>query len=611
MTEEAFGIEKEFMAAILREVRDGKAQLPEFQRGWVWPDGNIRSLLASISLAYPVGTLMLLRAGGEAVRFKKRPVEGAMPPASTEPDRLILDGQQRLTSLFQSLMLDVPVQAQDSRKKPVSGWFYIDMLQALDPNADREEAIRFIPPDRKVKNFRGEVLEDYSTPEQEYAAHLFPMNRVLEPQKWRAAFNKHWGHAPEKTELWDAFEEQVIDKFKSYQLPVIELGKETRRQAVCQVFEKVNTGGVTLTVFELLTATFAADEFDLRKDWEERERDLKTSERKILKEVANTDFLQAISLLATRERRETALKSGQDAEKAPRVGCRRQEMLALSLDDYKRFAPRVVEGLKRSAKFLHTQRFYDTKFLPYGSQLIPLSAIFATLGADADTATDKIARWFWCGVMGELYGGTTETRFARDLPEVVAWVKGGPEPRTVTEALFAGTRLATMRTRNSAAYKGIYALLLREGALDWRTGDEATTAVYFDEAIDIHHIFPKHYCQQTGIPAGQYDSIVNKTPLSARTNRIIGGRAPSDYLERVQNSTGLSVSQLDDHIKTHLVNPDWLRGDRFTSFFEERSAAILGHVEKAMGKAAATESVASEPDDAPQYDDLGLEDDDA
>ena len=610
MSEEAFGIEKEFMAAILREVRDGKAQLPEFQRGWVWPVENIQSLLASISLAYPVGTIMMLRTGGQGVRFKQRPVEGATPPPAAHADRLILDGQQRLTSLFQSIMLDVPVQAQDSRKKPVTGWFYIDMLKALDPNQDREEAIRFIPADKRVKSFRNEVLEDYSTAESEYAAHLFPLNRALEPQKWRSAFNKHWGHAPEQTELWDAFEEQVIDKFKSYQLPVIELGKETHRQAVCQVFEKVNTGGVTLTVFELLTATFAADEFDLRRDWQERERQFQTAGQKMPHEVANTDFLQSISLLATREAREQALGGGREEEKAPRIGCRRQEMLALSLSSYQRFAPLVVEGLGRAAKLPQTQHFFDTKFLPYGSQLVPMAAIFAVLGKESETAgaQEKIARWFWCGVMGELYGGTTETRFSRDLPEVVQWVRGGPEPRTVTEALFAAGRLLTLRTRISAAYKGIYALLLREGAKDWRTGKEGTIANYFDEATDIHHIFPKAWCQQHGIPAARYDSIINKTPLSAHTNRVIGGRAPSDYLKRVASGAGISDTQLDRYLATHLIEPATLRADVFQAFFEQRAQGLLAHIERAMGKAAAAEAAPEEPDERLTYDDLGTED---
>lgn len=599
MTVETFGIEKEFLHSILNEIRDGKTQLPEFQRDWRWPDQNVISLLASVSLAYPVGAIMLLRAntdgdvqradGSRPVRFKQRPVEGSKPSPDIKAERLILDGQQRLTSLFQSLMKQEPVKTQDVRKKPLEGWLYVDMQKALSEDVDREEAIRMLPVDRVVKNFRNEILEDYSTSEREFAAMLFPLNRVFDYDDWHMGYQEHWNYEREKLQMWNAFRQKVVERFTKYQLPVIELGKETDRQAVCQVFEKVNTGGVTLNVFELLTATYAADEFDLRKDWRERKAEISGPDFKVLKEVADTDFLQAVTLLATRENREQALAQGGDAERAPRIGCRRIDMLALRLDQYQRWAPNIVKGLRHAAKFLHTQRFYDTKFLPYGSQLVPLSAIFAVLGNEADNqgAREKIARWFWCGVMGELYGGASETRFARDLPEVVEWVRGtGPEPRTIMDAIFSPSRLLTLRTRLSAAYKGIYTLLLRDGALDWRTGDEATIASYYDEAIDIHHIFPKDWCEKSKIPAQRYDSIINKTPLSARTNRIIGGRAPSDYLTRLANSAQISADQLDANVATHVAQPDLLRGDSFDKFFDYRAKAIVERIERAMGKPA-------------------------
>lgn len=561
------------------------------------------SLVASVSLSYPVGTLMLLRTGGDSMRFKQRPIQGATPPASLKPDRLILDGQQRLTSLYQSLMLQTPIKTQDVRKKPLEGWLYIDMRMALDPTADREEAIRMLPADRIIKEFGSGTTYDYSTPEKEYEAHLFPLNRVFDASSWRNLFNKHWHYAAEEVEMWDAFEAQVIDRFKSYQMPVIELGKDTDRAAVCQVFEKVNTGGVTLTVFELLTATYAAEEFDLRADWEERQRAWKGPEYKILRQFANTDFLQTVTLLATRARREEALKQDDDAERAPRIGCRRTDMLVLSLEQYQQWAPVAVTGLLRAAKFLHGQYFYDTRFLPYGSQLVPLAAIFGVLGKDADTqgAQAKIARWFWCGVMGELYGGTTETRFSRDLPDVVEWVRGGSEPRTVTEASFSPARLLTLRTRNSAAYKGVYALLLSAGARDWRTGDQATTDTYFDTAMDIHHIFPKAWSQKQGLSPQRYDSIVNKTPLSAHTNRVIGGRAPSDYLERLAHGADIDATGLDQNVATHFVDAAYLRCDDFDGFFAARSRAILTRIEQATGKSVVQGRVEPEGDD--EFDD--------
>lgn len=182
---------------LLDEAHAGKLQLPEFQRGWVWPHTHISSLLASISTGYPVGTLMLLRAGG-SVRFKVRPVEGAN--GAHDPERLILDGQQRITSLFQSLHRDEPVLSQDVRKNPMSGWFYMDMEAAVaDPGA-REDAIHFVPADRVRRNFRGQSVLDLSSSEKEYASGMFPLNKVFDYNPWSVADGRRqrWRVFPER-----------------------------------------------------------------------------------------------------------------------------------------------------------------------------------------------------------------------------------------------------------------------------------------------------------------------------------------------------------------------------------------------------------------------------
>src|SRR5690606_17802442 len=128
------------------------------------------------------------------------------------------------------------------------------------------------------------------------------------------------------------------------------------------------------------------------------------------------------------------------------------------------------------------------------------------------------------------------------------------------------------------------ALLLKEGALDWRTGSLATVDTYFDEATDIHHIFPKHWCQQRGIAPRDYNSIINKTPLSARTNRVIGGRAPSEYLRRLANSAKVDADTLDKYVSSHLCEPALLRADDFHQFYAARKRALLDRISDAMGK---------------------------
>ena len=95
-----FDSTKESLLDLLQSIKQGKTQLPDFQRGWVWDDHHIKDLLASISLSFPIGAVMMLQTGNPDVRFKPRLVEGVNLTEPPEPERLILDGQQRLTSLF-------------------------------------------------------------------------------------------------------------------------------------------------------------------------------------------------------------------------------------------------------------------------------------------------------------------------------------------------------------------------------------------------------------------------------------------------------------------------------------------------------------------------------
>lgn len=589
-----FDSTKESLLDMLRSVRDGKTQLPDFQRGWVWDDEHIRSLLASISLSYPIGAVMMLQTGNVDVRFKPRLVEGVMLPNLPEPERLILDGQQRLTSLFQSLFLGQAVTTRDVRSNQIKRWYYLDIHKALSANGDRDEAIIGLPEDRKVRNFRGDVIADYSTADLECAAELLPLPLLFDVPgltAWQMRYlQADPAHMVDRLARWNDLTQTVIQRFQQYQVPLILLRKETPKEAVCQVFEKVNTGGVSLTVFELLTATYAADDFSLRDDWVVRERRLR--KHWVLSTIQSDDFLQAVTLLATRARRQQALAAGTSADNAPGISCKRKDILRLLLEDYQTWADPVTDGFERAARFLYGQKIFGARDLPYRTQVTPLAAIFAVLGDRADSAgvSAKLARWYWCGVFGELYGGAIETRFAKDLPEVLDWIEGGPEPSTVQDANFAPQRLLTLRTRNSAAYKGVHAVLMRDGGQDFRTGDSIDVQLYFDDRIDIHHIFPQDWCKHNKIDVRRYDSIVNKTPLAAKTNRMISNNAPSTYLVRIQRSVGIDDARMDQILHSHVVDPNYLRTDNFDAFFKAREAALLDRIEKAMGKPIARDS---------------------
>jgi hypothetical protein len=309
----------------------------------------------------------------------------------------------------------------------------------------------------------------------------------------------------------------------------------------------------------------------------------------VLEKVASTDFLQATALLHSRRQREQAGAAGVKESDLPAVRATKQSLLDLPLSSYQDFRHPVEEGFKTGARFLRQLNIFRVTDLPYQTQVVPLAAILSTLGPKWENAAvrAKLSRWFWCGVFGELYGSAVESRFAKDAQEVPVWIDGGPEPTTVRDGVFRADRLRTMRTRLSAASKGIHALLMQEGARDFRSGQTFDHTVFFDEAVDIHHIFPQAWCTRQGIEPKVYDCIINKTPIGARTNRIIGGSAPSDYLARIEKGSAkdepIASDVLDLHLRSHCIDPALLRADGFAAFMADRERRLLTLIAKVTG----------------------------
>lgn len=588
---ETFDSKKINLTELLNDIKKGKIQLPDFQRGWVWDDNRIKGLLASVIKSFPISVVTLLETG-ENVSFKTKPVEGAFAPEGVKAEYLILDGQQRLTSLYQAIVTNKVVKTRNAKGYEILRWYYIDMKKAMDPNVDLEEAIFSINENKVItKNLGREVVLDLSTPEKEFENLMYPVCMIDEFSEWRWRFEKYWDYDRDKIRFLSEFERYVINNYSHYNVPVIEMKKENSKEAVCQVFEKVNTGGVSLTVFELLTATYAASGFDLKRDWEEIKS--KFSNTRVLKFTSNTDIIQAITLLSTYKKRITAQKSGMESDKLPAVSAKRKSMLELKVEDYKTYRDEIVDGFITAAKILVDNHIYTARDLPYTTQLIPMSAIIAVLGDNINNLGNrkKLMRWFWCGVFGELYGAANETRYALDIQQVVDWItKDGNEPQTVYDSIFSPTRLNTLRTRNSAAYKGIYALLMDENTKDWLTGSKIDNMSYFQESIDIHHIFPRHWCENNDIPRDDFDTIVNKTPLSKGTNIFVSGEAPSKYLVRLQIKAKATTEEINDLLRTHLVNPAIIRTDDFYAFIADRKESILKRIEIATGKLIARDA---------------------
>lgn len=604
---------------LLQKVGDGRIQLPDFQRGYKWDDERIRSLLVTITLGHPLGVIMLLQTGNDQIRFKPKPLSGTSVAPGCAPDHLLLDGQQRLTSLYQALTGTGVVATKDTRGKLMDRRYYLDLELAVTDPSRRDEAVLSLPGDGVVRsNFGKDIELDVSTPEKERERRLFPFRLVSEPNEavaWLLALDDH--------SLFGQFHTAVFTPTQSYEIPAIELDKTTSKGAVATVFEKVNTGGLALNVFELLTAVFAGDkayydehqnDFRLNDDWVET-RTL-FAKHPVLTGVANTDFLQAVALLTTEARHRA-----DTSDRPVAISARKEDVLKLELKDYLRWVGPLRDAFVWAATFLADQHIHESAFLPYRTQLVPLAAMRVLLGDKADLVgvRKRITQWYWCGVLGELYGGAVETRFARDVEQVPGWALAAldpdtphPTPRTVGDAAFVESRLLSLRTRNAAAYKGLYALLMAGGCRDWKYQQAFDQVQYANLAVDIHHIFPRAWCEAQGVDSDLRESIVNKTPLAAGTNRFIGGASPASYLPKIEKSAGITSAELDDLLRTHEIDPQTLRTADFDAFFLARRAALLKLVEDAMGKTAQRDMEQTEllgGSEAPSEFELGEQDD--
>ena len=584
------------LSQLLYEASLGKIQLPEFQRGWTWDDDRIKGILASLSQGYPMGAIMRLQYGNPDIKFKYRTLEG-VGVRDVEPDFLILDGQQRLTSMYQAAYDTKAVNTTTVKKNPIKRYYFLDMKKCLDDNEDRFDAVLSVPEDKKVKeNFDRDIILDLSSREKEYEQQMFPINLIFKSKEltdWCTGYVLYYAQRPdvmtEAMTIYTKFKSEVIDTITAYKLPVITLDKSTPREAVCKVFENVNTGGVPLTVFELVTAAYATQEFNLRDDWEACKSIIRsefdTLRTDLLDGIDETSFLTTITLYTSYVNKVNGLTG--------MVSCKKKDVLGLPFESYENNRNIVLEGYKLARDFLLKYQYvFRQRDLPYTTQLIPLAAICAYLGpskCNEPNTTKILTKWYWCGILGEMYGGANETRYANDIEDVINEIKGDKSlNRTVNAAFFSSSRLLTMQSRLSAAYKGVLALLYKEKCQDFMNNTTIELVNSMLTSPDIHHIFPQKYCENMHIPRAKYNSIVNKTPILPETNRAIGGDAPSIYINRIMKKvTGLTEAELRSRIESHLIDYDALATDNFDKYFVERAKKLLDIIEKAMGKQVA------------------------
>ncbi len=562
----------------LEDIKNGNIQLPDFQRDWKWDYETIRRLLGSVSLSYPIGSILLLETGSSDVKFKARLIEGVTVDREVEPEKLILDGQQRLTALYQALMSNQPVSTTTGHKKrAIKVWYYLRIEDALKSDDTRDDAIVGITESKK-KTIDSNLL-DVSTSEQEYEHGLYPLTKIFDSFDWQQGYCKHWEKNPDKIKLYKEFYDKVIaDSFGKFEIPYIQLPKKTPKPAISQIFLRVNQSNEKLKTFDLLTAQFATDNFPLRDDWKKRQKELTNDgkEKHVFSKIDESAFLTAVTLLAT------------DSQDNPK--CRDIDILDLKLEDYKKWSNKIQNSLKEIEKFLHEEKIFTEQEVPYTPEIMSMAVACIKIGLNdwnkAGTK-NKISKWFWSGIFSGNYGSgiTLEKVLLAEL-KISEWILGKENkmPERGGNSSFYKSRLLKLKNRNSPQFKGLCALLMQDGCRDFLKGSSIDSQKYFDQEIEMHHIFPQGWCKDKGLDSNKYNSVVNKTPLSAETNRKIGRKSPSYYLKVIMKEGKMGKNQMEEILRSHNIEPLHLWNDDFDGFFAHRKEALIQKIEKVTGK---------------------------
>ena len=546
---------------LLGEIHSGMTVLPDFQRDFVWDPRETQELVLSIASNYPAGSL--LRVRDKHGYFACREFEGAPKIDGKKHTFLVLDGQQRLTSLYQAFF-----GVGDHR-------YYIDLNKLIE-GKDFEDAIFH-------KRANTTWVKKHETFDAQASGLIMPLSILKGGSggflEWLFAVTNPLPN-DERIKLLDALKrinDLWIKTVDDYHFPVVTLSDTTAPDALCTLFETLNRTGVKLSVFELLTASFWPHKVKLRELWAKA-----LKEKPIIGDFEIDPYyvLQAVSLICR-----------------PTPSCKRSDVLNLDAKDIPQWWDAVIDGLAVGLEILRDDCGVALpKWLPYQTMVVPLAAVLGKIPLpktpEAGTNRDKLRQWFWSSVFGLAYESAPNSQTAKDVTEITAWLAGGNPPQTVTGFRFDPRVLRDTTPRQRALYRGVICLVLRNKSRDFHTLSVITGKLMLDEGIDDHHIFPSDFLEKKkGVAARLRDCVLNRTLIDRTTNQMISNRAPSDYMKEIRDTTGFPFKEfLDSHqLPSGADSPFWT--DDYESFLKWRETALWEDIKTVTGVKVASELV--------------------
>jgi len=545
---------------LLRQIREREIALPDFQRDFVWDPLATQELITSIANNYPAGSLLAIRNTHEY--FASREFEGAPSLDGHKPTYLILDGQQRLTSLYQAFW-------------GTGEYLYFIRLKNLIDGQDFDEAIFHVRANAQ-RGSQAEALKRYSTLEGQSKDFVLPLNILLGDQDgfqgWVRRVARSTSDLRKRNEIEDQLDqirEKWITVIERYKFPVVLLSDQTPPDAVCTIFETLNRTGVKLSVFDLLAARFWPEKVKLRDMWESA-----TNDYPIIQDYAIDPYyvLQSIALLRP--------------QGAP--SCKRKDVLSLSAEHVRNTWDRVVKGLDITLTILREDCGVLTpKWLPYITMLIPMAAVLANhlthKGLEAGSIRTKLVRWFWCSVFSQAYESGANSQAAKDIGELELWFSNEKVPKTLAGISLVPEDLYEVTPRQRAVYRGVIALILSQNPRDFQNVMPLNRSLIEKDMVDDHHIFPDAYLRKSGIiEAKRRECVLNRTLIDRATNQSLSKRSPQDYFGEMRNKLGDAKFRelLNSHILPGDTDSPLLLND-FEGFLKWRCNEIWKLIERA------------------------------
>lgn len=579
--------DKRRMVDLVAQAYEAKICLPNFQRDFVWPRDQVADLLRSLVRRYFVGSLLLLRCDPQCPPFAPVYLRGANPAFhEPRPELLVLDGQQRLTSLLYALTApDLTLKDSTQRR-----WFFLDLnLLLTDPDSDE---IIF---DRSARD-----LDKLDVSEVQYERRILPCTRLLKSDdfyQWRDGL-EDWlrDNEPPNYERfrkeWRSPWTEAVTHFQTFTVPLVELPRVEDSDPesisrVCAIFEKLNSTGVELSIYDLLTARLYRSGIKLHDLWNQACKDHKRLNEWSSGKADTNKF--GVLVLRT-----LALLRGLDPK--PRI------LIDLKPDGFEADWKRAAQAVERALELLtHVDEdgfgVFDRKWLP-GFGLIPVLAALRSvidhckLGAGPRC---DLRRWYWCNVFLERYSSAVESKSRKDYAEMLAhWTEDGSEPAVFAEARARigadGYTVRDSASNASAVYSGVFCLLALRGARDWMRGESIQL-----QKLQDHHIFPQAYLKKHSLTTrSSVNSIANRTLISDETNAKIKDKAPVEYINSKEIfPAGTTDSLMAPHFMDtkvlefmSLATEDLSKADveyAYHEFLQQRERSIVAEIRRVCG----------------------------